>query len=568
MLDIVFDYNAWIAIIAINMTIIGLTSLAEKRLIIGVEYGTYLTDKFKVFGVVRFYTLLVVFALINCGALIAMCIDCQILRLIFFVLLIVSLFFAIYYLFGFILRPHKTLVREIYMQEVLGLYVNSDKENNFAADNLVGIKGGDRTSKKLSSNVIDYFNDFNSNTIHDFSLLFGPESIVYSKSKKTQRYWKRLGLDGPHDYSVVGSSESDKRINHISWEFFQLFRYSDLQDKWLLEILHLFNDGSYANSFPLLRLYNVARSIGQINRVGATPGLFKYKFLDYFSKYLFEALCTSSANEKHQLDVEKYVYVQLAQYMSRTYEMDHADTFLESVRKVLMRLFDGTEGMMPVDERIKLFQDGMKNISLKDLLFGDAQVAVCDFGNVLVKWEPVKFFTQYFGNEKEAQKFLTDVCDEEWRRKFDSCKSTMECVEKHCDLHPEYQNAIRDYHDRWMEMLDGEVEGASGMLKSLKEKKFNVLGLSNWASDMFVLAKKKYSILQEFDEKNSLISGEVQQAKPEAVFYSLFFTRFGLDPANCFLIDDSISNVHAARRAGMKAIRFVSAKQIAMLLGL
>lgn len=57
------------------------------------------------------------------------------------------------------------------------------------------------------------------------------------------------------------------------------------------------------------------------------------------------------------------------------------------------------------------------------------------------------------------------------------------------------------------------------MLKSLRER-FRVLGLSNWAADMFVLAKKKYSILQEFDEKNSLISGEVQHAKPEAVFSS------------------------------------------------
>lgn len=203
----------------------------------------------------------------------------------------------------------------------------------------------------------------------------------------------------------------------------------------------------------------------------------------------------------------------------------------------------------------------------ENLLFGDAQVVVCDFGNVLVKWEPVKFFTQYFGDEKEARKFLTDVCDEEWRRKFDSCKSTMECVEKHCVLHPEYQNAIRAYHDRWMEMLDGEVEGASDMLKSLRER-FRVLGLSNWASDMFVLAKKKYSILQEFDEKNSLISGDVQSAKPTSEFFNIFIQRFNLNPANCFLIDDSITNVYAARRAGMKAIRFVSAKQIVMLLGL
>ena len=56
-------------------------------------------------------------------------------------------------------------------------------------------------------------------------------------------------------------------MKHISWEFFQMFRYSEIQERWLLEILKLFN-GAYADKFPRLRLYNVSRILGQINRVG------------------------------------------------------------------------------------------------------------------------------------------------------------------------------------------------------------------------------------------------------------------------------------------------------------
>ena len=60
--NLITDGAIWLALITINMTIIGLTSLAETKRVIGVDYGKFLIRKYGVGGCVRIYYLLVVFA--------------------------------------------------------------------------------------------------------------------------------------------------------------------------------------------------------------------------------------------------------------------------------------------------------------------------------------------------------------------------------------------------------------------------------------------------------------------------------------------------------------------------
>lgn len=55
--SIIFDNGLIISIIAINMTVIGLTSLAEMKNIIGIDYGKFLLRKYKIFGFIRVYHL-------------------------------------------------------------------------------------------------------------------------------------------------------------------------------------------------------------------------------------------------------------------------------------------------------------------------------------------------------------------------------------------------------------------------------------------------------------------------------------------------------------------------------
>ena len=124
-----------------------------------------------------------------------------------------------------------------------------------------------------------------------------------------------------HDYSVYDKGE-DTGLKHISWEFFQMFRYSEIQERWLLEILKIFNL-EYSQPFPRLRLYNIARILGQINSVGFSDGLYKYKFLDYLLPYIKDAVdAQGDMDSEMRIKVEKYVYEQLALFVQKRIEQE------------------------------------------------------------------------------------------------------------------------------------------------------------------------------------------------------------------------------------------------------
>ena len=66
------NIELWVALIALNLTLIGLSSLAGKRSVLGVEYGKFLLDKYKVGGVFRLYHLLVFVAVSDIWAFAAL----------------------------------------------------------------------------------------------------------------------------------------------------------------------------------------------------------------------------------------------------------------------------------------------------------------------------------------------------------------------------------------------------------------------------------------------------------------------------------------------------------------
>ena len=321
------NIEVWIAIIALNLTLIGLSSLAEKRSVIGVEYGKFLLDRYEVGGVFRLYHLLVFVAVSDIWAFAALWfVDCKWLAVTTFCMLCVSTCIVIVYLFVYVLRISKEVKLQIYKNELQGLYVNSNKECDFYGDRIVGMNKGDRTTKKLSSNVLQYFDQYNDETIEAFNELFSPGSIVYERVKFAD------GKES-HDYSVYDKGE-DTGLKHISWEFFQMFRYSEIQERWLLEILKIFNL-EYSQSFPRLRLYNVARILGQINSVGFSDGLYKYKFLDYLLPYIKDAVdAQGDMDSEMRIKVEKYVYEQLALFMSSTLAAHPSRGYAHSVKKV------------------------------------------------------------------------------------------------------------------------------------------------------------------------------------------------------------------------------------------
>lgn len=349
--ELVNDGSVWLAIIAINMTIIGLTSLAESKNIIGVDYGKFLIKFYKVIGNVRIYHLLILFAMINVTSLFSMFIMDYSIRLINFLILVLSLVFAIYYFFAYILIENYRVKKQIHISELLGMYYKSSDVTTFEADLLTNMSNGSRTNKRLSTNVINYFDVYNSESQQAFEEVFGPKSILYSEDRKIKNHWKKIYDEEPFDYTLCGD------IRHISHEFFQMYRYSELQEKWLLEILNLFNR-EYTKNNPVAKLDNLIRVMAHINRFGYCDNLFKYKFLEYYSSYIYDAL--KSINEtdikgiKNFAEKEIFFYKNLLSYLYKTITYNYEATFKNTSKKILLGLIENEEYQIYISKKDKL----------------------------------------------------------------------------------------------------------------------------------------------------------------------------------------------------------------------
>lgn len=338
-MNVQLDSNILLTMISINMTIIGLTSLAEKKTIIGVDYGKYLINKYKLFHIIPMYILLILFAVINTLALFTLYLTDDYFRTTIFIGLTICLSFAIYYFFGFILRENSSVKSQLFENEFIGLYYKDNTPPGAECDLITKMNNGYRTTKRISTDIVTYFNRFNNDTQKAFEESFGPNSFIYKRNKRITK--KYIALTGHEPYDYTGADG----LNHISWEFFQLYRWSDLQEKWIMEILSIFND-KYASHSPEMKLNNVIRVFFHINVFGRTESMYGYRVMDYLYKYIEDIYICDCTPSDDRLYKEKTLFIYYCQYLFTCIHLHYSEQSYKLVIKLLRDLLacSGLEG--------------------------------------------------------------------------------------------------------------------------------------------------------------------------------------------------------------------------------
>lgn len=185
---------------------------------------------------------------------------------------------------------------------------------------------------------------------------------------------------------------------------------------------------------------------------------------------------------------------------------------------------------------------------------------VFDFGGVLVDWNPHYLYDKYFGSREKAEWFLNNICLYSWNLQMDGGKPFAEGVAELQAEHPEWSEAITIYHTRWIEMMNGEIEGMVSVIRRLKMAGYGVYGLTNWSAETFPMVRDTYPVFQEFD--GIVVSGEEHLLKPDAAIYKCLLERYALQAEESLFVDDNADNVAGARNVGMKAIQFTSAEEL------
>ena len=175
------------------------------------------------------------------------------------------------------------------------------------------------------------------------------------------------------------------------------------------------------------------------------------------------------------------------------------------------------------------------------------KAVVFDLGGVLIDWDPRYLYRKLLAD-------LATVCTPEWNAEQDRGRPFADGVAELVERHPAHAAAIAAYHERWPEMLGGDIPGAVELLAELRATGVPLYALTNWSAETFVLARERFEFLDWFC--GLLVSGEEGVIKPDPAIFELLLDRFGLDPGSTFYVDDSAANAAAAAALGLDAVRF------------
>jgi 2-haloacid dehalogenase len=187
---------------------------------------------------------------------------------------------------------------------------------------------------------------------------------------------------------------------------------------------------------------------------------------------------------------------------------------------------------------------------------------VFDLGGVLIDWSPRYLFCGHLGRDPaDVERFLAEICTAEWHRRLDAGEPFAAAGESLRRAFPEFGEWIESYVRGWPRMFAGAFGEAVDAFYALKSKGFRLHALSNYPGEQIAFLYRTFPFMRDFD--TVILSGLIGAQKPDRAVFDYLLGRIGSRP--CVFIDDRPENVAAARAAGLRAVRHVSANASGVL---
>lgn len=186
---------------------------------------------------------------------------------------------------------------------------------------------------------------------------------------------------------------------------------------------------------------------------------------------------------------------------------------------------------------------------------------IFDLGGVLIDWNPLYVFNDLIPDEQRRKEFFDTVCTTHWNEQQDAGTLIEVATNQRIAMFPAWENEIRAYYGRWVEMLGDANHSTVEILKNLiKSPNYRVYALTNWSAETFPIAKsiERFYFLHWFE--GILVSGEENLLKPQPEIYEAILSRYDIDRTQAVFIDDNYKNVLGAEAVGLKAIHFTTSE--------
>ena len=176
-----------------------------------------------------------------------------------------------------------------------------------------------------------------------------------------------------------------------------------------------------------------------------------------------------------------------------------------------------------------------------------------DIGNVLIEWQPERFFDRVIGVDRRVA-FFAAVPILEMNDRVDAGVNFQDAVAGVIVAHPNWADELAMWRDRWIEMASPTIDHSVRLLRALRRAGHPVFALSNFGNETFQIAQRIYPFLDEFDRR--FISAELGMSKPDAAIYQWVEAECAMPQNTLLFTDDRPENIAAARERGWQTHLF------------
>ncbi|OWU85593.1 haloacid dehalogenase [Oceanicola sp. 22II-s10i] len=181
------------------------------------------------------------------------------------------------------------------------------------------------------------------------------------------------------------------------------------------------------------------------------------------------------------------------------------------------------------------------------------EAVIFDIGNVLIEWQPERFYDAEFGRARREALFA-EVDLHGMNDRVDRGEDFRDTIYATAEANPAYRDEIRLWHDRWLELARPEIPRSVRLLRALRAKGVPVFALTNFGIGSFELARTRYGFLDEFDR--AFVSGHMGVIKPEPRIYEMVEADCGIAPGALLFTDDRADNIAMAESRGWQTHLF------------
>lgn len=171
------------------------------------------------------------------------------------------------------------------------------------------------------------------------------------------------------------------------------------------------------------------------------------------------------------------------------------------------------------------------------------KAVVFDIGNVLIEWQPERFYDAQIGEKRRRQMFaaidLHGIND-----RVDIGENFTAVITQAARDYPEWCEEVMLWHDRWIEMAAPRIDHSVRLMRALQAKGIPVFSLTNFGIETMVIARREYEFLRAFDR--DYISGHMGVIKPASRIYELLEEDSELSGNDLLFTDDRVDNINAA----------------------